>query len=169
MSQSEDSRDVDDLTREIVSNPHFRTVVEESVSRRIGTPREQSSSRRSRDDERQQRAGRFESAHQQLSQLFRRDSRSRRVVTSRSTRPSDHVNHPSQSFRAPSRQRRSRPFAAAKSSSSCNITKEIVLLPDPLWETTLRHSENVSLVEDGFVLNAFPMDKTWAAEISTRL
>lgn len=43
-------------------------------------------------------------------------------------------------------------------------TKEVILLPDPLWETVPRHAVKAGLIEDGFALNAFRMDKMWTAE-----
>ena len=54
--------------------------------------------------------------------------------------------------------------ARGKSSASSSIRKEVMLLPDPSWETVPRHSVKAGLIEDGFALNAFVMDKMWTAE-----
>lgn len=77
------SDEVEDLTREVINHPHFRTALEESVARRgrqRGPQREQGASTGVS-------TARFESAQQEFSSLFRRD----RNGSSR-YRPSDRGN-----------------------------------------------------------------------------
>ena len=40
---------------------------------------------------------------------------------------------------------------------------KVILLPDPNWASVPRHSTKASLIQDGFVVNAFLVDKQWTA------
>ena len=157
MSRADEARVVEDLTREVINHPHFRTALEESVARQRRQPQ---------GEQRHTGTGarRFESEQQEFSALFRPDrSRSGDVATT--SRSSDRVNR--RSCRQPAYSgfgRSSRVTARGKSSASSSIRKEVMLLPDPSWETVPRHSVKAGLIEDGFALNAFVMDKMWTAE-----
>ena len=168
----ENSREVDDLARDIVRNPHFRSALSESVARRRAPPsREEEPQRQSVTVEQRSRlsstspnqdSGRFESANQELSFLFQRGRRT--------CRPSDRSDDSMAGSQRPfwqtqqtsrSRSRRSTTFSRKPSSSSC--AKEVVLLPDPSWDYVIRQSTKARLTQDEYGLNAFLVDKQWSA------
>ena len=155
-------REVDELARDIVRHPHFRSALSESVARRREQPHtgEHQQPQPTHDAPSQGRGDRrFESATQELSGLFDRSGR-----RSSSSRPSDRRSNLSGSSRRPfwqSQQRTggSRPVSQA----TTTVAKQIILLPDPTWASVPRHSTKASLIEDGFVVNAFLVDKQWTA------
>ena len=63
------------------------------------------------------------------------------------------------------REGRTRPRVRGfQKSTTSSVCKERVLLLDPAWNSVVRQGMKASLIEDGFVLSVFVMDKQWTAE-----
>lgn len=167
---AERTDDVDQLTRAIVRYPQFRAALTECVALRRqrssnsadSTPVDGGASSSST-----ARRERFEGTDQEFSHLFssQRRQQQRRSSPLPSTRNfvcRQRVGH--QRRRWEPRATGSRPKHVAST-----VCKEVVLLPDPKRDKVVRQSSKAALIEQGFVLSAFVIDKSWSEKSCTLL
>ena len=158
--------DVAELARNIVNHAQFRSALDESVARQHDRNRDasvttsDSSGSAASYTSRARRRSLFNTPEQEVSFVFGR-GRGLQVSCSSAIAIGRSRSCSWQCSRRRGAARRSQSSGASKAVSS--VCKQVILLSDPCCDSVPRQSVKAKLIEEGFVLNAFLLDKQWSA------